>query len=127
MPTFVYYLQPTRTAMLTDGPTPDETAAVTRHFHYLKERTEQGIVLLAGRTITTGPETFGIVVFRADDENAARSLMENDPAALAGVMRATLYPFGVALLADPEAWQAARATKAVEPASDSQDMPANAA
>jgi uncharacterized protein YciI len=107
MPTFLYYLQPTRAGMLTDGPTLEEKDAVSRHFAHLKALTEQGIVLLAGRTQTTGPETFGIVVFRAEDENAARALMESDPAVIDGVMRATLYPFGVALLAAPDAWQKA--------------------
>ena len=107
MPTFLYYLQPTRAAMLTEGPTPEEKDAVSRHFAHLKALTEQGIVLLAGRTQTTGPETFGIVVFRAEEENDARALMESDPAVIDGVMRATLSPFGVALLAAPNAWQKA--------------------
>jgi uncharacterized protein len=117
MPTFLYRLQPTRAAMLTDGPTPEEKETVNRHFAYLKGLTEQGAVLLAGRTQTTGPETFGIVVFRAADEASARSLMENDPAVRGGVMTATLYPFGVALLAAPDAWQAATTSRTVESAS----------
>jgi uncharacterized protein YciI len=105
MPTFLYYLQPTRAAMLTEGPTPEEKDAVSRHFAYLKALTEQGVVLLAGRAQTTGPETFGIVLFHAEEEDAARALMESDPAVIDDVMRATLYPFGVALLATPDSWK----------------------
>ncbi len=83
--------------MLTDGPTPEEASYVAEHFTYLKRLTDEGIVLLAGRTLTMDEASFGIVLFRADAEPAAVNLMENDPAVRAGVMRATLYPFRIAL------------------------------
>src|SRR5690348_10847100 len=100
MPTFLYRVEPTRVEMVSEGPTPEEADAVGRHFAYLKDLTERGVVLLAGRTLTTGPETFGIVVFRAESENDARALMEGDPAVRAGVMRTTLFPFGIALISE---------------------------
>jgi uncharacterized protein len=37
----------------------------------------------------------GIAVFRAESENAARQIMNEDPAVKKGVMTATLYPFKV--------------------------------
>jgi uncharacterized protein len=42
--------------------------------------------------------TFGVVVFEAADEDAARRFMAADPAVVAGVMTATLHPSSLALL-----------------------------
>jgi uncharacterized protein len=100
-PEFIYQLRPTRLAMLTEGPMAEEEAAVDRHFSYLEELTSRGVVLLAGRTIDAGPETVGLVVFRAQDLEEARSIMNGDPAVVAGVMSATLQCFRVALMQSP--------------------------
>jgi uncharacterized protein YciI len=97
-PQFLYYLQPTRLGMLTEGPTPQEAETVSRHFAYLKDLTEKGVMILMGRTQNNDENTFGIAIFEAEDESAARKIMENDPAVAGGVMRATLYPYKVALM-----------------------------
>lgn len=94
---FLYRIQPTRQDMLTTGPTLEEAAATQAHFAYLSAARDAGVVLMAGRTLVADERTFGVVVFRAPDEAAARELMENDPAVQAGVMRAELFPFRVAL------------------------------
>jgi uncharacterized protein YciI len=83
--------------MLTEGPTADEQRIIGEHFTYLKQATADGTVLLAGRTLNTDPSSFGIVIFREASEEAARTFMESDPAVRAGVMKADLFPFGVAL------------------------------
>jgi uncharacterized protein YciI len=95
---FLYVVKATRPAMLTDGPTPAEQATIGAHFVYLQDLTQKGVVILVGRTQTTGPETMGLCIFEADDETAARAIMEKDPAVAAGVMTATLYPYKVALM-----------------------------
>lgn len=95
---FLYYLQPTRLGMLTEGPTAEEAETVSRHFAYLKDLTEKGVMILMGRTQNNDENTFGIAIFEAEDESAARRIMENDPAVAGGVMRATLYPYKVALM-----------------------------
>ncbi|MGE0822513.1 MAG: YciI family protein [Candidatus Binatia bacterium] len=99
---YLYRIQPSRLAMLTDGPTSEEAAIVAQHFAYLQELTERGIVVLAGRTLTTDERSFGIVIFRADSAEAARIVMEQDPAVQHGVMRAELYPYRIALMAKTE-------------------------
>ena len=99
---YLYLIQPTRLAMLTDGPTPQEEETVSRHFDYLKAIADQGIVILAGRTLNTDESSFGIVIFRAESEEAARAIMNNDPAVQAGVMHARLFPYRIALMADRE-------------------------
>ena len=96
---YLYRLRPVRAGMLAEGPTEAEERTLAAHFAYLQELTDRGVVLLAGRTLATGPETFGLVVFRAADEAGARSLMAGDPAVRDGVMTAELFPFRVALRA----------------------------
>lgn len=97
MPQYLYLLKPTRLGMLTES-TPEENDAVSRHFAYLKDLTEKGVMILVGRTLNTDESTFGIAVFEAEDESAARTIMDGDPAVRSGVMRATLYPYRVALM-----------------------------
>jgi uncharacterized protein YciI len=96
---FLYRIVPARLEMLTSGPTVEEMAATQAHFAYLDAAREAGVVLGAGRTLTRDETTFGIVIFRAPDEQAARDFMEHDPAVHAGVMRAELFPFRIALWA----------------------------
>jgi uncharacterized protein YciI len=95
---FLYRLQLTRAEMLKTGPTKEESTIVEEHFNYLKALTGKGVVMLAGRTLTTGESAFGLVIFRAESEEAARAIMNNDPAVKNGLMRATLFPFRVALM-----------------------------
>lgn len=98
---FLYKIQPTRLAMLAEGPTEAEAAIVGQHFDYLKKLNEQGIVLLAGRTLNTDESSFGIVIFVAESEAAAQTIVANDPAVRQGVMRAELYPYRIALMSEP--------------------------
>ncbi|HEU0296213.1 MAG TPA: YciI family protein [Anaerolineales bacterium] len=99
-PQFIYVLKPTRLGMLTERPTPEEVDTVSRHFAYFKDLTEKGVMILMGRTQNKDESTFGIAVFEAEDEAAARGIMENDPAVVGGVMTATLYPYRIALMRD---------------------------
>lgn len=94
---FPYKLQPTRADMLASGPTAQEAEVIQAHFDYLQGLVERNVVLLAGRTMLTDENAFGIVVFEAVSESSARAIMENDPAIARGVMDAQLFPFGVAL------------------------------
>ena len=96
---YLYRIQPTRVEMLTRGHTARETEIVAQHFAYLQQLTEQGVVVLAGRTLNTDEKSFGIVIFRADSEESARTVMEQDPAVRHQVMRAELYPYHIALMA----------------------------
>ncbi len=94
MSEWLYRIVPARAGM-PDAPTTEESAAVSAHFQYLVALHEQGIVHLAGRTQEEA--TFGIVIFHAADESAARALMEADPAVERGVFIAELHPFATAL------------------------------
>lgn len=58
---------------------------------------EKGTVILAGRTQNTDYSSFGIVIFKAESPEQARSIVENDPVVKNMVMRAELYPYRIAL------------------------------
>ena len=97
---FLYKIQPIRPDMLAMGATPGEDAIIAEHFSYLNDLTSKGIVLLAGRTLTIDPSSFGIVILKAANENSARAVMRADPAVIKGVMQAELFPFRIALCSD---------------------------
>lgn len=71
---------------------------VGEHFERLKTATDEGKVILAGRTDEANDKTFGIVIFYAKNEAEAKEFMLSDPAVKAGIMKATLHPYSVALI-----------------------------
>lgn len=96
---YLYRIAPIRDGFLLKS-APEEDAIVSEHFRYLQALTAQGVVLLAGRTLHTDRSSHGLVVVEADSEEHARTVMENDPAVKAGVFRAELFPFSVALASE---------------------------
>jgi uncharacterized protein len=92
---FLYRVQPVRMEMLNTGPTKEEQFILLEHLDYLKKLTSQGIVIHAGRTLISDETAFDTVVFEADSEQAAREIMNNDPAVKKRVMRAALFPYRV--------------------------------
>lgn len=99
---YLYKIQPTRLEMLAAGPTPEEAEIVSQHFAYLRDLTEKGVVIMAGRTLNTDESSFGIVIFKADSKAAAQAIVDNDPAVKNRVMQAELYPYRIALMAKEE-------------------------
>jgi uncharacterized protein YciI len=91
--TWIYVVRLTRPAAMT-LPTEEESVAIDRHFVRLQRACAEGTVRLAGPA-TDG--AFGIVIFEAVDETAARAFAADDPAVLAGVMTAELHPFHVSM------------------------------
>ena len=65
------------------------------HFAYLQQAAARGTVLLAGPCLD---ETFGLVVFQAANDEAARAFMYQDPSVQSNVMMAELHPFHLSLL-----------------------------
>jgi uncharacterized protein YciI len=74
-----------------------DNALLERHFARFQEAIKSGQLILAGRTKEQGNKTFGIAIFKASDEAAAREFMQADPTVSAGLMTAELHPFAVAL------------------------------
>ena len=78
--------------------TEKENAVIAKHFERLSKAVAQGKVIMAGRTSEALPQTFGLVVFEAENLAAATQFMQDDPAVVAGLMIATVHPYVVALL-----------------------------
>jgi uncharacterized protein len=98
---YIYKIQPVRQEMVSEGRTSEEDHIVGEHFSYLERLTKQGVVLLAGRTLTDDYAGFGIIIFSADSQQAAEKIVRNDPAVAQRVMRAELYPFRAGLVGQP--------------------------
>ena len=54
--------------------TKEDNAVLKRHFARFQEASKSGQLILAGRTKEPGDKTFGIAIFKASDEPAARAL-----------------------------------------------------
>jgi uncharacterized protein YciI len=93
IPTFVYILTPNRPSLVEDV-SPEEELVLDEHFEYLQRALAEGKLVLAGRCLDAD---FGIVVFRATTEGAAKEFMNDDPAVKSEVMTARLKPFRIAL------------------------------
>jgi uncharacterized protein len=94
---FIYVLRLVPRLYADSAWTKEDEAVLERHFARFQEATKTGQLILAGRTSEPGDKTFGIAIFEAADEDAARKFMQEDPAVANGLMTAELHPFAVAL------------------------------
>lgn len=94
MPEWIYVIRAAREGFKTE-PTEEEMAIMGEHFGYLQSLLADGTLTLAGPALDA---SFGIVVFDAEDEEAARAVMNGDPSVAKGVMNATLHPYRTSLL-----------------------------
>lgn len=97
MPTYIYRIQPVRPAMLSEGPTAEETRITAEHFAYLQRLMQEGLLILAGRALTSDYAAFGIAIFNARDDEHMREITEDDPGVAQKLFRAEWYPFRIAL------------------------------
>ena len=106
---FLYTLHPARIAMLTEGPTAEEQTLAGAHWAYTQELLARGVLFFAGRTLTGDVNTFAIVAIRAPSIEAARTIVEGDPAVAGGMFTTQLLPFQPMLMG---AWPPEAATVA---------------
>ena len=95
---FLYRIEPSRPELVTDPDswTEEEINIGEAHYAYLKNALDDGILLLAGRSLDgIGP---AVVIFEAVSEKEARRFMESDPFISTGLMHATVHPFRAALV-----------------------------
>lgn len=103
---YMYTLQLVPPLLNQDNWTEKENRIVEEHFQRLKQLRDEGVVIFAGRVSTMDPEGFGIVIFKADSEEDALAIMENDPAVREGIMTVELFPFNIALMQIPVEFEA---------------------
>src|SRR6267143_1181523 len=94
---FIYVLSLVPRLHADSAWTKEDNAALERHFTRFQDAAKSGQLILAGRTSEPGDKTFGIAIFEAPDEDAARKFMREDPAVAGALMTAALHPFAVAL------------------------------
>jgi uncharacterized protein len=94
---FIYLLRLVPRLHADSAWTKEDNAVLERHFVRFQQAAKSGQLILAGRTSEPGNKTFGIAIFEASDEDAARKFMQEDPAVAGGLMTAELHPFAVAL------------------------------
>lgn len=98
---YVYVLHLTPRMQDTSAWSEVENRVIGQHFARLSKAAQAGQVILAGRTTESLDKTFGLVIFEAESDDAARNFMESDPAVVANIMSATLHPYSVALQRKP--------------------------
>ncbi len=92
---WIYFVHAPRedfAATMTD----DEREVWGEHFARLQRLLDEGVMILVGPTL--GRVNTGIAVFEAPDEQAARRIMDEDPAIASGIATGELRPFRVSLL-----------------------------
>ena len=97
MPTYIYRIQPVRPEMLSEGPTAEEERIAGEHYEYLKRLMNDGLLILAGRTLTSGYSAFGIAIFNARDDEHMRAITAGDPGVAQKLFRAEWHPYRIAL------------------------------
>src|SRR5205823_4673887 len=73
--------------------TKEDNEVLEHHFARFQEATKSGSTDPRWTHGRTGDKTFGIAIFEALDEAAARAFMQADPAVAGGLMTAELHPF----------------------------------
>jgi uncharacterized protein YciI len=94
---FIYVLKLVPRLYADSAWTKEDNAVLERHLARFQDATKSRRLILAGRTSEPVDKTFGIAIFEAPDEDAARKFMQEDPSVAGGLMTAQLHPFAVAL------------------------------
>ena len=95
MSSWIYFIHPPRedfAATMTEA----EGEAWGRHWARIQRLYAEGSIVLVGPTL--GRHNTGICIFEAPDEEAARAVMDGDPAIAEGFARGELRPMMVSLL-----------------------------
>jgi uncharacterized protein YciI len=101
---FIYLFDPIRPELVTDPDswTEKENRTAENHVAYLRKATDEGVVLLAGRSLDgEGPALVILDATSAEEAAAAeeaRRFMENDPFVADGLFRAHLHPYRAAMV-----------------------------
>lgn len=95
---FIYVLKLLPRLLMESNWTDSDNAVAGRHFAHLQSLLAEGKLILAGKTEGLDEETFGIIIFEAEDLESAQKQMKLDPAVQEGIMNAQLYPYTVALM-----------------------------
>jgi len=94
---YVYVLKLVNRLLNEKNWTEEDNNLVEKHFKYLQNLLANDSLILAGKTDGLDAKTFGIVIFKAYNEEEAQEIMEGDPAVKGKIMNAELFPYKIAL------------------------------
>ena len=94
---YIYKTVPVERLQIEENWTDEDNQFTSDHFQYLLDLKAKGQLVIAGKTDGLDDTTYGIVVFKADNDEEAQSIMENDPAIKNHVMIGTLHKYSVAI------------------------------
>ncbi len=93
---YIYVLKLKTQFLDIDNWTEKENKIASVHFEHIKRLTNEGTVILSGRTLNTDESQFGIVILEANTKKEALEVMKSDPAVAQGLMTAELFPYRIA-------------------------------
>jgi len=91
---FIYIIKPHKENFV-ETMTDEEGDIMSEHSVYIQRLLEDKILVLAGPELSG---KFGIVIFKAENEKEAESIMRNDPAVKSKIVSAEIYPYKVSYL-----------------------------
>ena len=94
---YIYKTVPVRRLQVEENWTESDNKFTSDHFNYLLDLKAKGQLVLAGKTDGLDETTYGIVIFKAENDEEAKKIMENDPAIRNNVMIGTLHKYSVAI------------------------------
>ncbi len=94
---FIYKLLLVDRLFIEKNWTEEDEIIVEEHFNHLQNLLKNGKLIMAGKTNGLSLDTYGIVVFKAETKQEAKSIMKNDPAITKGIMTGHLQEFNTAL------------------------------
>ena len=89
---FLLRVEPVRADFSLANATPEERPVLMAHAGYLKQLLADGKLVLAGQAFPSN-QIFGIIIVEAADLDAARAILEGDPAFKGKVFRGEVFPF----------------------------------
>jgi uncharacterized protein YciI len=93
---YVYTVQVSRLGMLKD-PTAHERNIAGQHLTYMGDLFDDGVAIFGGAVGVRDSRHKGVVIYQAEDDDAAKAVLHNDPAVKSRIMRGRWFPFRLSL------------------------------
>ena len=93
MPHFLYLIRPVND-WLNNGPSEEEGKLMGEHFTYLKQKFDEGKVMMVGPCADT---SMGIGILETDTREEAEEIGNNDPAVKAGIVTLEIKDYRISL------------------------------
>lgn len=95
MNTYIYILKLNERLYDDQAWTEEDNKILEKHFLRLKQDFEANKIIHVGRTENPKDDGFGVVIYKATDDEEAKSYMLSDPAIVNDLMSGTFKPYKV--------------------------------